>query len=373
MAMAAVSQVVLPDGRGVWMVSKHALAKLVLTDTSLSNDTSRMGAKAPLAALPESVRMVMAQDMLNTDPPRHTRLRQSVAQAFTAHSAGAMRPVADRIADRLLADLDTSVEVDLVRHYAQPLPTLVLGALIGIPEQDCPDVRRWSDTFVSELLLPSDRLQAAAEWLGEYVTELIRRKHLDPGDDLLTRLIDAGLRDVELSSTVFVLLIAGQTAASQLVAKALHLLLSHPDQLAAVRADETLLAGAIEEVLRLESPLDVTAFRMTTEPLELDGVVIPAGEIVICSMPAINRDADQFHDPDIFDVRRTDNQHLSFGFGIHRCLGANLARVEAQAAVSTLLRLRPASRITVREQGLRWQPAGIMHLLTALPVRFEPV
>ncbi|EME55000.1 cytochrome P450 [Amycolatopsis decaplanina] len=368
--MPAVDRIELPDGRSVWMVTKYALAKKVLGDTTLSNDTSRMGGKAPLAALPASVREVMAQDMLNTDPPKHTRLRRLVAQNFTIRSVQEMRPLADGIADRLLSKVDISVEVDLVPEYAQPLPTLVLGALIGIPEEDCPDVQYWSDTFVSELLLISDKLQASAEWLSQYAADLVRRKRLARGDDLLSRLIAADLEDDELSSMVFVLLIAGQTAASQLIAKAVHLLLTHPDQLATLRADDSLLPGMVDEALRFESPLDVTAFRMTTEPFEIDGVTIPTGEIVICSMPAINRDPDRFPDPDTFDIRRVDNAHLSFGFGIHRCLGANLARVEAEAAVAALLRLHSDSGITVREEGVRWQPGGIMHLLTSLPVRF---
>ncbi len=367
--MSAVDQVVLPDGRAVWMVSEYALARQLMNDPRFSNDTARMGDKAPLAALPPTVRSVVAQDMLNTDPPQHTRLRQLVAHRFTGRSANAMRPVVDEIAERLLDGLDTAAETDLVAQYAQPLPTLVLGAMIGIPEADCPDVRRWSDTFVSELLLISDSLLDATTSLLDYAAELVRRKRREPGHDLISELIEANLTDDELSSMVFVLLIAGQTATTQLIAKALYLLLTNPDQRDAVRADETLLGGAVDEALRLEPPLQVSAFRMTQESLTIGDTCIPAGEVVLCSLTAVNRDKSRFTAPDSFDVRRDDNQHLSFGFGIHRCLGANLAKVEAEAALGALLRRYSSPRITASAGDLPWVEAGIMRKLMALPVR----
>jgi cytochrome P450 len=369
--MTAVEQVVLPDGRSVWMVSDYALARQVMSDPRLSNDTATMGDKAPLASLPPTVRDIVAQDMLNTDPPQHTRLRQLVAHRFTVRSASAMRPVIDEIAERLLDSLDTAAQVDLVAQYAQPLPTLTLGAMIGIPKADCPDVRRWSDTFVSELLLVSDSLLDATTSLLDYTAELLRRKRREPGEDLISQLIEANLNDDELSSMFFVLLIAGQTATTQLITKALYLLLTNPDQLDAVRADVTLLGGAVDEALRLEPPLQFSAFRMTREPLLIGNTRIPAGEVVLCSLTAVNRDKSRFTDPDRFNVRRNDNQHLSFGFGIHRCLGANLAKGQAEVAIRALLHRHPSPRIAASPAELPWVEIGIMRKLMALPVRLS--
>lgn len=370
--MTAVEQVTLPDGRSVWMVSEHALARQVLGDLRLSNDTATMGDKAPLASLPSTVRDVVAQDMLNTDPPQHTRLRQLVAHRFTGRSASAMRSVVDEIAERLLDGLDAATEVDLVAQYAQPLPTLVLGRMLGIPDTDCPDVRHWSETFVSEVLLVSGSLLDATTSLLDYAGDLVRRKRREPGEDLISQLIQANLSDDELSSMVFVLLIAGQTATTQLIAKALYLLLTNPEQLGAVRADETLLGCAVDEALRLDPPLRVSVFRMTREPLLIGDTHIPAGEIVLCSLAAVNTDAARFVEPGRFDVRRADNQHLSFGFGIHRCLGANLAKVEAEAAIGALLRRHPSLRSPASTEDLRWAEAGmIMRKLIALPVRLR--
>ncbi|MGW5376641.1 cytochrome P450 family protein [Nocardia sp. NPDC003999] len=369
--MTGVEQVMLPDGRSVWKVSEYALARQVMNDHRLSNDTATMGDKAPLASLPRTVRELAARDMLNADPPQHTRLRQLVAHRFTMRSTSAMRPVVENIAERLLDGLEIEAPVDLVGQYAQPLPTYVLGAMVGIPESDCPDVRRWSDTFVSGLLPVSDSLLNATASLLDYLDNLIRHKRRDPGQDLISELIEANLNHGELSSMVFVLLIAGQTATTQLIANTLYLLLTNPDQLDALRAEKTLLGGAVDEALRYEPPLQVSVFRMTREPLLIGDTRVPAGEIVLCSLKAANRDRSRFIEPDRFDVRRVDNQHLSFGFGIHRCLGANLAKVEAEVAIGALLRRYPTPRITNSLKDLPWVEAGIMRKLTALPVRLR--
>ncbi|MET8763605.1 cytochrome P450 [Lentzea sp. NPDC004782] len=369
--MTAVEQVALPDGRSVWMVFGHALARQVLGDTRLSNDTGAMGDKAPLAGLPATVRDIVAQDMLNNDPPQHTRLRKLVAHRFTGRSTSAMRPVVKEIAERLLDDMDAPGEIDLVVEYARPLPTLVLGSMIGIPDADCPDVQRWSDVFVSEVLLASDSLLDATKSLLDYISELARRKRREPGEDLISELVTAKLSDDELSATVFVLLIAGQTATTQLIAQALYLLLTNPEQLDAVRADMMLLGGAVDEALRLNPPLRMTAFRMARESLLLGATEVPAGEIVLCSLPSANTDPAKFVDRHRFDVRRASNQHLSFGFGIHRCLGASLARMEAETAIGALLRRHPELRITTPVEELPWVEMAIARKLMSLPVHLS--
>lgn len=361
-------QMRLPDGRTVWIVEEYDLARQTLTDSRLSNDTARMGLMAPLAALPDEVKDAVSSDMLNTDPPRHTQLRALLAHTFTGRRVSSARPMIERVASTLLDELSDGAVVDLVERFAGPLPTAVLAELIGIPTQDCADVRRWSDTFVSELLLVSDTLLAATTSLLDYALDLVRRRRAEPRDDLVTRLLSSGVDDDVLSSIVFVLLIAGQTATTQLIAKGSYLLLAHQDQLDKVRADPTLIAGAVDECLRHEPPLQVSAFRMATTDLVLGDTVIPAGDVVLCSLASANRDEARFTEAQRFDVCRPDNQHLAFGHGIHRCLGANLAKLEAEVAFSALL-TRFDVEVAVPARELRWAQVGIMRKITALPVQ----
>jgi cytochrome P450 len=170
---------------------------------------------------------------------------------------------------------------------------------------------------------------------------------------------------------VFVLLIAGQTATTQLIAKGLHLLLTNPDQLAAITTDPSLLTTTVDEFLRHDPPLKVSGFRMATEPVTVAGTTIPAGDIILCSLSSANNDPERFPDPDRVDVCRRDNQHLAFGHGIHRCLGASLAKVEAEVAIGSLLARHQDARLAVPPNELPWQEAGIMRKLTALPVRLS--
>jgi cytochrome P450 len=355
------------------MVSRYDDARRVLTDQRLSNDTQAMGANAPLAALPAEVAKIVAADMLNCDPPEHTRRRRLMAGAFTSHHVAGHRPLIARITGELLDELPDHGEVDLVEEFAAPLPTRVLAELLGIPLADCADVQQWSDTFVSELLLVSDRLLTATTSLSGYVDELIARKRAHPADDLVSQLVamrdESGrLDDHELSSMVFMLLIAGQTATAQLVAKGLHLLLTHPDQLARIRSDDRLLPTAVEEFLRYDPPLRVSAFRMTTVATEIADITVPADQIVLCSLLSANHDEDSFPDAGTFDVGRRDSSHLAFGYGIHHCLGANLAKLEAEVAIGAFFNRFGQAALARPASDLPWLDAGIMRKLTRLPV-----
>lgn len=366
-----IARVVLPDGRTVWMVSKYSLARRMLSDSRLTSDSSTMGEMAPLASLPADVKQIMERDMLNQDPPVHTRMRRLAAPGFTTRTITAVRPAMERIAGGLARALAGRTEVDLLADFAVPLPTLVLGEIFGIPSADSARVRSWSDIFTAGLLPIKDTLRPSITWLNDYTKDLARRRRADPDDDLISRLT-ADLDDEEVSSVVFLLLIAGQTATTQLIAKGMQLLLAHPDQCDRLREDRSALPGAVNELLRYDPPLQVTAFRMATESIEVENVVVAAGEVVMCSLTEANRDSERFTDPDRLDVGRRDNQHLSFGHGIHRCLGANLARAEAEIAFATLLDHFDRIELAVPAEKLQWVDVGIMKQLAALPVRLTP-
>ncbi|TWP50852.1 cytochrome P450 [Lentzea tibetensis] len=370
--MSSVDPIALPDGRKVWLVSRYDEARQVLTDPRLSNDTRKMGDQAPLAALPESVQAAVASDMLNCDPPAHTRLRRLVAPTFTVRRIAEHRPRIERIAHELLDAC--GAEADLVEDFAGPLATRVLGELIGMDPEDAPDVRRWSDMFVMELLTLSEEVMAATASLSEYAADLVRRRRDEPRDDMVTRLIslrDSGdrLSDDELSSMVFILMIAGQTATAQLLAKGLHLLLTNPDQLTALREKPDLVPSAVQETLRIDPSLQMSAFRMATEPVEVDGITIPRGDIVLCSLLAANHDAERFPEPERFDVRRRDNQHLAFSHGIHRCLGANLAELQAQVGIAVFAERFPHALL--RAEDVSWRQTPLVNVLTTLPVELS--
>jgi cytochrome P450 len=369
----ALEQIVLPDGRPVWTVNRYDEARRLLNSRRLTKEAGRMGGKAPLAALPRQVQAAIASDMLNADPPEHTRLRRMVAGPFGPRQVTRMRPLVERLVGELLDALPLESEVDLLEHYAGPLPTRVLAELFGIPAEDCPRIRRWSDTFVAELLTTSDLLLETTELLHGYVTELIARKRAEPAEDLVSRLVaqnDATERpnEQELGSTVFVLLIAGQTAMAQMIAKGMHLLLTHPAQRARLRTDPALLPTAVEEFLRYDPPLRISAFRMSTGGLDVAGTALPAGEIVLCSLLSANHDEARFPSADRLDVGRGDNHHLAFGHGIHHCLGAPLARLQAEVAIGSFLRRFENARLAVPADQIPWIEAGIMRKLSALPV-----
>jgi cytochrome P450 len=375
-AGAAVHRTVLPDGRPVWLVTGYAQARSLLNDARLSNDTAKMGDKAPLAALPDEVKSVVARDMLNTDPPVHTRTRRLAATTFTHRRISTFGPRLERITGELLDTFAGRDEIEVIEDFAGPLSTLALADLIGIPAEDARTVYHYSDMFVTELLSPSEKLLHATASLVEYARELVVRKRNNPGDDLITRLsapLDSGERldDDEVSSMVFILLIAGQTATAQLTAKSLYLLLTHPGQLDLLRSDWSLLPSAVEEFLRFDPPLRVSGFRMAREPIEIDGVTIPAGDIVICSILDGNHDAARFPVPGRLDIRRRDNQHLAFGHGLHRCLGGNLAELQAQVGIRSFLDRFPRARLAVAVEDLTWLEAGIMRKLVELPVRLR--
>ncbi|MFS8096712.1 cytochrome P450 [Lentzea alba] len=363
-----MEQIQLPDGKKVWLVSDYAGTRSVLTDPRLTNDPLRMGDKAPFSAFPESIASVMAHDMLNNDPPHHTRLRRLVTPTFTVRRIGDHRPYVERVAAELIDNFGETP--DLVGDFAGPLATTVLGVLLGIAPEDAADVRYWSEMFVLDLLTRNEEAIEATHRLIDYTKALVVARRENPGDDLVSRLVsmhddEDRLNDEELASMIFTLVIGGQTATTQLLAKALYLLLTHPDQLELLLNDWSLLPSAVHEVLRIDPPLQMTSFRMATEPIELDGKTVPPGDIVVCALKDANRDPARFTDPERFEIRKGDSQHLGFGHGLHRCIGANLAELQCQVGITAFFtrfpHAKPVGEVT-------WRQTPLITALTSLTV-----
>jgi len=355
-AEAPVQRVDIGGGNVRWVVTRHADAKAALTDARLVKSLDPD--QPPIS------------HMLNNDPPEHTRLRKPLAKAFTARRVEELRPRIEQIADELLDALSRQAEVDLVEHYALPLPVMVICGLLGVREKDWPNLRRWNTTLMKDVNGPA---QQSAGWaLTTFFTELIKLKRVDPGDDLLSALVQDTadqLSDHELMSTAVLLLSAGHETTVRLIANGTLALLRHPDQLAAFKADGSLLPGAVNELLRFDGPLNTATTRVTTEPVDIGGVLIPTGEVVLVGLSSANRDPERFADPDELDLRRQAGGHLAFGHGIHHCIGAPLARLEAEIAFRKLFDRFPD--LTLATEHLGYQPSRLFRSLRTLPVRLK--
>jgi cytochrome P450 len=311
--------------------------------------------------------------MLNHNPPEHTRLRRLVTAAFTRRRIDQLAPRIQQITNELLDAMPTETPTDLLASFAYPLPITVICELLGVPADHRGQFRDWSTTLMTGALADPDTYCAAATALVDYLRELLNRKRAAPADDLLSALLAVRqdqdqLSNDELTSMAALLLIAGHDTSANLLANALHALLTHPKQLALLRAQPDQINTAVEELLRFNGPLQVSHLRLSTEPIKLAGITIPAGEIIAPDLLVANRHPACTPQPDALDITRTDYSHLAFGHGIHHCLGAPLARLETRTALDTLLTRYPRLRLAVPTNQLTWRPSMLINSLTALPV-----
>jgi cytochrome P450 len=365
-----VAPVPMPGYGRVWMVTRYADVRTVLTDPRLAKDVHRWPGGG--RSRPSEATGVYAH-MLHADPPDHTRLRRLVQNVFTPRRV-ALRPRAEEIAAGLLGAMaaDRGDVTDLLAAYARPLPIAVLCELLGIPVAD----RAWIAVTVAAYDERTQHQRVERE-MAAYFTELIAAKRAGPGDDLLSALVlacdSAGAADAltgdELVSTVFLLVMAGFDTTVNLIASGALALLTHPREKARLRQDPSLLPAAVEELLRFTNPVNHANDRFTTEDVLVGDVVIPAGEWVFPAISSANRDPAQFPDPDQLDLGHDTSGHLAFGHGVHYCLGAPLARMEAEVALGALLARFPRISLAVLPPELRWRPVSLMNGLESLPVR----
>ena len=372
-AQRPVTPVIMPGGAPVWLITGYAEARAALADPRLSKHVPGWHPE------PDSIFASLDLHMLNSDPPDHERLRKLVNKAFTARRVERLRPRITAIAAGLLDDMSAQrdrPEVDLLASFAFPLPITVICELLGVPTADRDDFRIWSATIVSDTSAP-EVFQAHATAMLRYFTALLAAKRDEPRDDVLSALIaarDEGdrLSENELLSMAFLLLVAGHETTVNLIASGLLALLLNPAELARLRADPALIGGAVEELLRYVNPVNNATFRCATEPVEIGGVRISRGDPVLVALSGANRDPARFGDPDRLDLGRDGAGHLAFGHGIHYCLGAPLARLEAEIAFSGLLARFGSIRLAVPATSLRWRPSTLIHGLESLPVRLAP-
>ena len=338
--------------------------------------------------MPEELRP-LSRSILLLDPPDHTRLRKLVQPGFTGRGMQALRGNIQQIADDFLdkAERDAAERgeatpdrwMDLIEAFAYPFPVTVISHMLGIPREDRETIRGWTEN-----LLSADRLRgremdeetrAGLREFIDYLQDLFERKRRAPTDDMISRLVHAEedgyvLDGDEVLSTVFLMFLAGHVTTVNLIGNGVVALLTHPDQLAKLKANTELAKGVVEETLRYWGPVDFIGRRIAKEDVEVGGTMIPSGEQATVSLASANRDPGRFANPDVFDITRADaNRHLAFGKGIHVCLGAPLARVEGQVAFDTLFRRFPELRLAVPAEEVRWG-SSFLRGFARLPVLF---
>ena len=345
-------------GLTVWVVTRYADARAALVDPRLT--------KGLFAAS-------LSAHMLNSDPPEHARLRRLVNKAFTARRVESLRPRVVEIADQLITSMAAEFSVDLLSSFAYPLPITVICELLGVPLADREHFVKWSNALTSATRARAE-VTAATTAMTKYLTGLIQYKTIHPADDLLSELIcarDEGsqLNRTELLSMVFLLLVGGYETTAHTISNGLLALLRTPDQMAALRADRSLLVDAVEEFLRYDCPVNMATLRQAQEPIRLGDVEISTGEVVMVSIASANRDEGKFSAADNFDITGSTNGHLAFGHGIHYCLGASLARMEVEIAIGRLLDAFPSLELDCDPAELQWQESTLIRGLTRFPLR----
>lgn len=371
-ATAPVHRITLPTGQSAWLITGYNEARHALADPRLVK-SEVTAANTGRGLLPGEVYAAMGSHMLNRNPPDHTRLRRLVATAFTRRRVDQLTPRIQQITNELLDAMVIDAQLDLIDSFALPLPITVICELLGVPTGRRTEFHDWTSIVLAGVLAGPDKLVAACTAMVSYLRELVEVKRAVPTDDLVSALVVARdgedrFTEDELISMVFLILVAGHETTVHLIGSGVLALLTHPEQLALLRTEPHRLPDAVEELLRFNGPLQVATFRLTTEPVDVDEVTIPTGEIVLVGLLAANRDPACFAGADALDITRTDNPHLAFGHGLHHCLGAPLARLEARIALGTLLARFPGLRLAVPAQQLTWRPGVLLNGLDALPV-----
>ncbi|OON79632.1 cytochrome P450 [Streptomyces tsukubensis] len=366
----SLRKVTLYDGRQAWVVTKHEAARKLLADPRLSSDRTDISFPSTSPRI-ESVRD-RTPSFIGLDPPEHGPKRRMTISEFTVKRIKNMRPGIERIVhgfiDELLA---AGPPADLVSMFALPVPSMVICELLGVPYADHDFFQDASKRLVQSV--GAADASRARDDLESYMDGLVTKFQAEPGPGLVGALVSeqlaAGEIDrSELISTALLLLIAGHETTASMTSLGVITLLEHPEQHAALRADPSLVPGAVEELLRVLAIADIAGGRIARADIEIDGQLIRAGEGVIVTNSIANRDASVFEDPDTFDVHRSARHHLAFGYGVHQCLGQNLARLELEVIVTALFDRIPTLRLAVPAEQLTLRPGTTIQGVNELPV-----
>jgi cytochrome P450 len=364
-----------------WFVTGYAEAETVLRDhkrfVKSYRNTLTAEQRAQLPSMPRLAQL-LDQHMLNQDGADHARQRTLVNKAFTNKIINGMQERVQGIADELLNRVQAQGQMDLIDDYAFPLPIIVIAEMLGIPAADRDRFRAWSDAFVTPA-------RSEEEWrqherlLNEFIAYLgavFADRRREPRNDLITALIQAEeagdqLSEEELYSMVVLLIVAGHETTVNLIGNGTLALLRNPEQLARLKADPSLMSNAVEELLRYDGPVERATLRFAAEDLVLGGQQLRRSEPIIVVLGSVNRDPAQFAHPDTLDLTRDNSRHFAFGYGVHYCVGAPLARLEGRIALNTLLQRLPNLRLTLPADDLTWRFNPILRGMHHLPVVWD--
>lgn len=373
-----VFQTSLPDKTPVWLITRYEDVLALLRDERFVKNRRSAMTPEQLRKLPWTPPMFrpLERNMLDLDPPDHSRLRTLVQKAFTPALIGEMRQRIQSLADELLDRVSDKRAFDLISDYALPLPMTIITQILGVPTDDRVKFHRWSTAVVS-LTSPKPTMRVIPNiWMFvRYLRKFFELRRREPGDDLVSALIraeEAGdkLSEDELLAMVFLLLIAGHETTVNLIGNGTLALLENADAMNELREDPSIIKTAVEELLRFTAPVFLTSERYAREDVIIHGVNIPRGAMTFGVIGSANRDETVFENADQLNLSREPNRHLAFGQGIHFCVGAPLARLEAEIAFNTLLRRLPNMHLAVDVAALRWRPSMLLRGLKTLPVQY---
>ncbi|MFJ8133878.1 cytochrome P450 [Streptomyces hydrogenans] len=365
-----LSRVTLWDGREVWFVTGHSTARALLADQRLSTDSTHPDFPIPTERT-QALRSRRRAALLGWDDPEHNVQRRMLIPSFSLKRTEAMRPRIQATVDRLLDAMEAAgPTAELVSAFALPVPSIVICDLLGVPYEDHDFFEEQSRRLLRGPT--GEDIEDALARLEGYLGDLIDAKRAEPGEGILDDLVARQAREggpdrEELVQLATILLVAGHETTANMISLGTYTLLRHPERMAQLRADPSLLPAAVEELLRFLSIAD-GMLRVAREDLEIDGTVIRAGEGVVFSTSLINRDGAVYADPDALDWERTARHHVAFGFGIHQCLGQNLARAELEIALGTLLRRLPGLRLAAPAEEIPFKPGDTIQGMLELPV-----
>jgi len=369
-----VYQLASSAGQNTWLITRYAEVEFVLHDERFTKDQRKVLPPEALVHQHSSIDDLFSTGMGKFDPPDHTRLRSLVNLFFTPRRVEQWRPRIQQITDELIDAVAAKGHMDLIAEFAFPLPLQLILEMLGVPDTDSPQLHTWARQIVDALDDP-----VAFQRVGEqfrawnvYLLALIETKRQALTDDLISSLIrdESRLSVREMVAMIFLLIVAGHQTTGSLISNGMLALLTHPEQLALLRQQPTLIKTAIEEFLRYHSPLMHATDMWAREDIVLGGKLIRRGDLALVSLASANRDDQAFVEPDILDITRQENRQLAFGKGIHYCLGAPLARLEAQIAIGTLVRRLPHLRLQIDPQSLAWRPGAMILGVNYLPVAF---
>jgi cytochrome P450 len=377
-----VYQISSSQGQNGWLITRYADAERVLRDERFIKDRQHIGMSEHQPHRFRSPDLVSIEEFTSTtlvdfDPPDHTRLRSLVHLFFTPRQIERWSGRIQEIVDMLIDQAEEKGSMDLVEEFAALIPLNVILEMLGIPAEDGAKLHRWTSLIGDSFVYPAPYQEPSLELYDfyAYLTALIEKKRQTPGDDLVSKLLQMEAENGKLSKNevftmTFLLITAGHDTTDNLISCGALALLTHPEQMALLKSRPELIKTAIEEFLRYRSPFHLATIRWAREDVQLGGKQIRSGDPVLISLAAANRDEEIFKEPDILDITRQDNHHLAFGKGLHYCLGAPLARLEGQIAISTLLRRLPNLRLQTDPANLSWRPGWLIQGLHHLPVTF---